>query len=164
MRDARVGFSPYDVAYRDRCVAVFDANCPEFFAPNERVEYVAFLDRSPAGYEVCLVDGEVAGAFGLIVAGESADGATDLRLHWILIDPAMQGRGVGTSIMRRVVRRARESTAAAGPPSVQIAASDRSAPFFARFGAVEVRRTPDGWGPGMHRVDMVLAVAREPVS
>jgi GNAT superfamily N-acetyltransferase len=164
MSEARVGFSPYDEAHRDRCLAVFDANCPEFFAPNERVEYVAFLDRSPAGYEVCLVDGEVAGAFGVIVMDESADGASDLRLHWVLIDPVMQGRGVGTSIMRRVVGRARDSRAAAGTSSVQIAASDRSAPFFARFGAVEVRRTPDGWGPGMHRVDMVLSVAREPAS
>jgi hypothetical protein len=83
MRDARLGFSPYDGGCRDRCLAVFDTNFPEFFAPNERVEYVAFLDCSP---------------------------------------------------------------------------------FFARFGAVEARRTSDGWGPGMHRVDMVLAVAREPAS
>ena len=91
MRDARVGFSPYDVAYRDRCLEVFDANCPEFFAPNERVDYVDFLDRSPAGYEVRLGDGELAGAFGLIVTDEWADGARDLRLHWILSDPAVQG-------------------------------------------------------------------------
>ena len=31
-----------------------------------------------------------------------------------------------------------------------------SATFFARFGATETKRTCDGWGPGMDRVDMVL--------
>jgi hypothetical protein len=42
--------------------------------------------------------------------------------------------------------------------SIRIAASHRSAPFFARFGAETVRETPDGWGPGMHRIDMELTV------
>ncbi|WP_242112849.1 hypothetical protein [Luteimonas aquatica] len=44
-----------------------------------------------------------------------------------------------------------------GRPTLHISASHKSAPFFARFGALETARVPDGWGPGMHRVEMRLA-------
>jgi hypothetical protein len=43
-----------------------------------------------------------------------------------------------------------------GCVAIDIAASHLSAPFFTRFGAKEVRCTKDGWGAGMHRVDMLL--------
>jgi hypothetical protein len=66
----------------------------------------------------------------------------------------VQGSGVGRMIMADVLRDA----AARGAHAVDIAASHKSAPFFARFGALERGRTDDGWGPGMHRVDMELVV------
>ena len=148
-------FSAYAGAHRGRCLAIFDANCPEAFAPSERTEYETFLDDAPEGYEVCLLNGVVSGAFGLIATPRPGD-PDRLRINWIMIDPAAQGRGVGRAMMERV--RARASAAASGgsDPTIDIAASHVSAPFFARFGAAEVARTEDGWGPGMHRVDMVL--------
>ncbi|HKR75059.1 MAG TPA: GNAT family N-acetyltransferase [Rhodanobacter sp.] len=127
------------------CLGLFDGNCPEFFAPNERADYAAFLGSRPAGYELCLVDGRVAGAFGL-----ADDGLGCKRLNWILLDPGSQGMGIGSAIMRRV----EALSHASGSALVRIAASHKSAPFFARFGAVVLATMPDGWGPGMHRVDM----------
>jgi hypothetical protein len=54
--------------------------------------------------------------------------------------------------MARVLASARASRLS----RIDIAASHKSAAFFARYGAVELRRTQDGWGPGMDRVDMEL--------
>lgn len=142
-------WSPKD---REACLALFDANCPEAFAPNERAEYEAFLDAAHGGYEVCEVEEEgrvvVAGAFGLL-----RDDAR-LSLRWILLDPAVQGRGLGGAMVRRAVELAGE----AGADAIAIAASHRSAPFFVKFGACVLRETRDGWGRGMHRVDMSLPV------
>jgi hypothetical protein len=39
---------------------------------------------------------------------------------------------------------------------VDIAASHLSEPFFTKFGAVRTGFENDGWGQGMHRVDMEL--------
>lgn len=139
-------FAPFDEDARVRCLALFDANCPDFFAPNERTDYAAFLGRHGADYTTCLVDGVIAGAFGVI----AADQAGRAHLNWILVDPTSQGVGLGREIMAEARRRAE----ATGRAWVDIAASHRSAPFFSRFGARELSRTPDGWGPGMHRVDM----------
>ncbi|MCS5593886.1 MAG: hypothetical protein NZ730_05005 [Porticoccaceae bacterium] len=45
---------------------------------------------------------------------------------------------------------------ASGVSLVTIATSHKSALFFAKCGAVEINFTDNGWGPGMHRVDMEL--------
>jgi GNAT superfamily N-acetyltransferase len=136
----------YADADRDRCLALFDANCPRFFASGERVDFLDYLEGRAAEYRVCERGGAIIAAFGIAV------GAGRVRLNWIMVDPAAQGSGVGGDMMAATLAEAR----AAGARVVDIAASHLSAPFFARFGARELARTENGWGPGMHRVDMAL--------
>lgn len=145
------GFRPYSASDRQACLAIFEANCPEFFAPNERADYLRFLDGAPEHYEVCEERDGVSGAFGL-----PGDAGSPLTLTWIMLHPRAQGRGTGAAIMRRVLDIATERQS----PLIHIAASHRSAAFFSRFGAVEKDRRENGWGPGMHRVDMVLPLGR----
>jgi GNAT superfamily N-acetyltransferase len=142
-------FRPYTSSDRATCRALFDQNCPRFFAPNERAGYEEFLDTWAAHYQVCLLDGQVVGAFGILPDPEQGH-----ALRWIVLTPTLQGQGLGSAIMNRVLG----SLKAAGVGRLSIGASHLSAPFFARFGASEIARTPHGWGPGMHRVDMVLEV------
>ena len=144
-----VGFRAYTDGDLDRCLAIFDANCPVFFAPNERLRFFEFLESGPTGYQVCEHGGHVVGAFGLFDDGDDAQ-----SLNWIMIDPEAQGIGIGAAIMRRVIETCHQSET----PLVRIAASHRSAPFFEKFGAVRTSLTEHGWGPGMHRVDMELHV------
>lgn len=146
-----ITFEPYSPARRIDCLSIFDANCPRFFAPNERIEYEQFLDGCPEDYLVCRMDGDVIGAFGLLPEG------ADARLSWIMLDPDVHGAGIGSRIVEFVRGHGRRR----GVSRIHIAASHLSAPFFARFGAVESVRTVDGWGPGMHRVDMTWNVAEE---
>lgn len=142
-----IQFRQYGRADLQACIDIFDSNCPDFFAPNERQEYTEFLDEVPENYEVCEVDGQVLGAFGLLDGGKN-----EKTLNWIMLDPRTQGVGIGMKIMERVIHLGRESEA----KIVRIAASHKSAPFFARFGATTTASTRNGWGPGMHRVDMEL--------
>jgi GNAT superfamily N-acetyltransferase len=142
-------FRPYAAADLSQCLALFDANCPAYFAPNERTDYEAFLRNVPVHYTVGVVAGRVEGAFGLFM--QERGGAA---LNWILLSPHVQGTGVGSQMMQRAVGEARRQ----GCRVIDIAASHKSAPFFARFGALQISETADGWGPGMHRIDMQLDV------
>lgn len=143
----QVSFRPYSSADRETCLAIFDANCPAFFAPNERVGYMSFLETVPDRYEVCEVAGRIVAAFGLV-----DDNNNGVNLNWIMLDPGSQRIGIGSAIMRRVISQGKASQSSV----IKIAASHKSEPFFARFGAVASRHAEDGWGPGMHRVDMEL--------
>ncbi|MFK8041131.1 GNAT family N-acetyltransferase [Congregibacter sp.] len=128
------------------CLALFDANCPEFFAPNERADYEGFLSKNPATYIVATRNEKLVAAYGVSSNGQRSS------LNWILLARECQGLGLGSTIMKRVVAQAIELKT----PVLCIAASHISAPFFARFSAVAGKTTWDGWGPGMHRVDMEL--------
>ena len=142
-----VTFRSYVSTDKSVCLKLFDANCPEFFAPNERVDYAEFLDASPFSYELCAVNGEVVGVFGL-----SENGLQQSSLKWVLLNPNFQGMGIGSAIMNRISAVAHQ----AGARLVKIAASHKSAPFFVNFGAIEIAAMENGWGPGMHRIDMEL--------
>ncbi|MFK8020773.1 MAG: hypothetical protein AB8B86_13455 [Pseudomonadales bacterium] len=135
-------FTAFEPSGKTSCLRLFDENCPKYFAPNERNDYENFLDENPIGYELCTLDSSVVGAYGLI--GGS--------LNWILLSPQVQGIGLGSNIMNRALERAIEEKLAC----IDIAASHLSEGFFARYGAVKISELDDGWGPGMHRVDMEL--------
>ena len=137
----------YDIADRDRMLAIFDANTPAFFAVGERVDFDRYLDENALRYEVCEQDGRVVAGFAIApgIMGRA-------HLNWILVDPTAQGGGIGNAMMDAARQRAVDQGAA----MLDIAASQHSAPFFLRHGACALGRIDNGWGPGMHRIDMEL--------
>jgi N-acetylglutamate synthase-like GNAT family acetyltransferase len=108
-------------------------------------DYERFLDSDPVGYELCLHEGSIAGAYGL-----TGNGAARQNLSWILLSPRAQRSGIGSAIMIRILSLAKM----AGSAQIYIAASHLSSPFFATFGVVTVRESKNGWGTGLHRIDM----------
>lgn len=131
-----ISFRFYCADDREACLALFDENCPEYFAPNERADYAEFLDMQPCEYQVCLKADVIVGAFGLMGA------ATDWRdLNWILISPNSHGLGLGTQFIRRVVQQAKS----AGLTGITIATSHLAEPFFAKHGASRIREIKHGW-------------------
>ena len=72
-----------------------------------------------------------------------------------MLDPHVKGHGIGSAMMHEVIAIA----ATANAEHIDIAASQHSAEFFAHFGAVELQRSKDGWGPGMDRINMELPVS-----
>lgn len=141
-------FFPYNPELKSACMALFDANCPQFFAPNERDDYLSFLKSQPIGYQVCLSNDEVVGAFGLLKHNQ------EYAINWIMLSPKTQGSGIGKQVMEHVITTA----VAKSIDKISIAASHLSAPFFATFGAITVHEIEHGWGKDMHRIDMVLNI------
>ncbi len=142
-----VHFRSYQLQDREDCLKIFDANCPEFFAANERSDYANFLDANPEAYEVCLSGNNIIGAFGLI--GEVP---IYKSINWIMISPRSQGLGIGSIFMNRAISLAKSHKL----NHIKIAASHLSEPFFTKYGAVSVGEIENGWGPNMHRIDMEL--------
>jgi GNAT superfamily N-acetyltransferase len=148
---AELTFHGYQPANRATCLELFDANCPAFFAENERADYLDFLSTAMGNYELCLIGRQIVGAYGL-APGPSCG----LALRWIMLSPDVHGRGLGSQIMARVI----ETLRARDVSQLHIAASHKSAPFFIKFGAQVSATIVDGWGPAMHRVDMILIPER----
>ena len=141
-------FLKYNGSYFEKCLEMFNDNCPEYFAENERNDYIGFLEENPGDYFIGVNENSVVSAFGVIQEDESSR----IRFSWILVSPKFKGNGVGMKMMNH----AKEIASKNGASAIDIAASHLSAPFFAKFGAKKLNKTLHGWGPGMHRVDMQI--------
>lgn len=150
MKSLKMKIANYEHSYYAECLRLFDENCPQYFAENEKQDYVHFLDSDPVGYFMVVETDTIIAAFGLLISSDK----TRARLSWILVSSSAKGKGVGKAMMTHVQQLAGKQAIA----TIDIAASHLSAAFFAKFGAVTISELPDGWGKGMHRVDMELEV------
>ena len=144
-----LSFRAYLESDKESCLSLFDENCPDYFAPNERGDYEAYLASNPAEYELCLQNNNTVGAFGLFKESEQV-----ADLNWIFLSLKAQGSGIGSIMMQKAKSRAVDL----GVEVIQIATSHKAYKFFEKQGAVSVSEMEDGWGPGMHRIDMKLQI------
>ncbi|QLG13208.1 GNAT family N-acetyltransferase (plasmid) [Deinococcus sp. D7000] len=141
----------YQPSDRAACLDIFDANTPRSFVPGERPAFEAWLDEASGRADYLVMEGPpgVVACGGLWV---SEDAERSAGLAWGMVHPAWQRQGLGDALAR--VRLARLQ--ALGVTRAVLDTSQFTAPFYARLGFQEVRRTPNGYGPGLDRVDMVV--------
>lgn len=140
---------PYTLADRPACLALFDANTPRFFDPSERAGYDAFL-ADPAGpYLVGTLADRPVAAGGLVLNPPAA------TLAWGMVHPEHQRHGLGSQLLTARIALAR---AAPGIETLLLDTSQHSRGFYERHGFAATAETPDGYGPGLARIDMTLSL------
>ena len=142
-------FVPED---RDACLAVFDSNVPTYLAPEERGEFIEFLDDvndRDCRYLVLTQDGSVVACGGLFIETYKHTAA----LSWGMVDRTLHRQRLGSRLTEARLAQARTIH---GIDQLTLATSQHTQAFYARFGFVATRVTPDGFAPGLDRWDMVL--------
>lgn len=143
----------YTASDRAACLALFDGNTPRFFATSERAEFERFLDRHAAEWAFRVIDRDrqvvACGGFAVGTDGRTA------HLCWGMVAHGLHRQGLG-----RRLAEARLAAASAHPGicDVHLDTSQHSYRFYARLGFRTERVTPDGYGPGLDRYDMVRPI------
>ncbi|MBY6185650.1 GNAT family N-acetyltransferase [Marinobacter hydrocarbonoclasticus] len=142
---------PYNASYRTRCIELFDTNLGKYFAPNERQEFIDFLDNlaDPHRYFVLVEQGQVRACGGYYV--EEGVGA----LSWGMVHREAHGKGLGTRLTEYRLSQLRQRD---DVTVVKIDTSQHTQGFYARQGFVVTRSTPDGFGAGIDCVSMDLVL------
>ncbi|THF71925.1 GNAT family N-acetyltransferase [Deinococcus sp. Arct2-2] len=139
---------PFNSADTTMCLALFDSNIPTFFTVQERADFEAYL-LSPGAYWVVEQAGELVACGGVW----QNFGRPERRagLAWGMVRRDLHRSGFGSLLLRHRLSALRDM----GELQCWIDTSQHSAPFFARHGFQETKRTPDGYGPGLDEVVMV---------
>ncbi len=130
---------------------IFEANVPRFILPHERADFASFLDGLPhTGYYIVLEDEKesIVAAGGFSIRGEG-----EATLCWGMVDPVHQGLGIGGTLRHL---RLQLMTEIPNLKKVLLSTSQNDSPFFESYGFRITKVVPNGYGPGMHRVDMEL--------
>ncbi|MDR7125031.1 GNAT family N-acetyltransferase [Pseudotabrizicola sp. 4114] len=146
---------PYTAADHPACLALFDSNVPQYFAPSERHDFDSWLQslpRSDRPYLVMSQNGTDIACGGLML-DPAAGQAT---MVWGMVDRRLHRQGVGT-----VLTRARIDLALACPgiTRLHLSTSQHSTAFYQRFGFVTTRIVPDGFAAGLDQYDMTLPLS-----
>lgn len=144
---------PYRVSDRDACLALFDGNVPRFFDADERAQFADFLDTraNDWSYSVLLLHGSIVACGGYAIA----DDGTTADLCWGMVARACHRSGLGTRLTAARIDAAR---AQPGVRRVRLDTSQHTAGFYRRFGFATDVVVADGYGPGLDRHEMTLAL------
>ena len=141
-------FSDYHPSDRPTCSALFERNCPTYFAIEERSEYRAFLEAEPKQYWLAWANNVAVACYGVTVEIDVAS------IDWIMVDPSHQSMGVGDAMMQRAF----DLLKVLELKELKVATSQHASRFFEHYGLVETSIALHGWGKGMHKIDMVMSL------
>ena len=147
MNNNQLQFKNYSMESYDHCIGLFDLNCPEFFAPIEKNDYNQFLNQTKEGYITIHDDSILIGAYG--VHKTSVRSASQ---SWTLIHPDYQSSGIGRLIMQRIFAYMKKNDI----DDLSLSTSQHTEAFFMKFGARRIDFIENGWGEGLHRIEMKI--------
>ncbi|HYF64489.1 MAG TPA: GNAT family N-acetyltransferase [Herpetosiphonaceae bacterium] len=145
-------FRPWTPEDAAACLAIFRSNRPEFFAEYEEAEFHAFLEQPEGPYFVVTAANDRVVASGGFVVEPAAGRAS---LAWGMVDRAYHRSGFGQFLL---IKRLELLLLEPRVMAIDLDTTQHSAGFFARLGFAVRRITPDGYAPGMDRIDMRLSV------
>lgn len=84
---APLTYTAYQKRHRHLCMALFEQNCPQYFAVEERGDYAQFLDSAPENYWLVGGANDCVACYGLTIQG------SDASINWIMVDPTRSSKG-----------------------------------------------------------------------
>ncbi len=134
------------------CLAVFDSNVPDYFAPAERRDFQHFLHAAARSTAYLVIDSQdgVLACGGLSVTGNGVAG-----FCWGMVRRDHHRQGLGRQLAQARLERARQQPHL---QRIELCTSQHTRAFYERLGFQLTRSVADGHGPGLDALDMVLVL------
>jgi len=116
---------PYQRAYHDQLMEIFQLNTPDYFAPEEQGDFEAFLSKEDNTYYVIKAQDTIAGGGGYII-----DDITG-RLVWNMIHPDQRGESLGITLVNYLLDQMRLDHRV---HKIEVSTSQHAYQFYAKFG------------------------------
>jgi ribosomal protein S18 acetylase RimI-like enzyme len=145
----------YNNKYRAQCIAAFDSNIGQYFAPSERAEFIEYIDTlvEDSEYYICIkTENEK-----LLGCGGIGFNASKASLTWGFVHKRFHGQGIGTMLTDYRLSHLKRNTVV---NTVYIETSQHTQGFYKKRGFTVTKTEPNGFGEGIDRVIMALVISR----
>lgn len=140
---------PLEPGDREACLRLFDSNAPRAFRPEERPGFEDFLTDPPGPVVVVELEGEGVVACGGVAAEPEEPGVGSLC--WGMVRQDQHGRGLGRILLEA---RIRALEAGGDIDTLRLETIPATVGFFRHMGFEVMLEEPDGYGPGLPRVEL----------
>ena len=142
----------YTSIYEKECLAIFDSNTPQYFAPQECETFQGFLNRLAAPYSYFVI--RDAGEKIIACGGIKLEPSNLLaKLRWDMVTAELHHQSIGTFLtLSRLYRICQSSEIRV----VSLHTSQHSYQFYEKMGFVVQHIIPEGIVPGMDEYFMKL--------
>ena len=141
----KLKFQKYTPSKFEGCLELFELNSPAYFAEEERKDYRKFLEHERDIYLLGYQNNSLVCCFGI------TEHNIDLcSLDWIMVHPSRHKSGFGNEMMSYFINYAKEKN----KKTALISTSQHANNFFEKYGAREIAFIENGWGRGMHKINM----------
>jgi len=144
---------PYTPTDAPACLTLFDTNVPRYFAPHERHDFANYLLHPDRAHDYLVIHHN---SHIVACGGIALDNNHTAALCWGMVDRARHRQGLGTRLSHARLAHARTL----GAQRVTLSTSQHTQDFYAGLGFAVTHITPDGHGPGLDAVEMVLELAQ----
>jgi len=150
-------FKPYKPEYLATCLEIYDSNCPKYFAPEERPEFIEWLekDHPSSPYWVQEVDGEIIGCGGIYTSLDHQKDSIyggEVGFAWGMVHNNVHKEGHGKALFLHRLNYLKNNYP--GVPTI-IRTSQYTYTFFAKYGFETLEYTENGWEQGLHKHEMI---------
>jgi hypothetical protein len=131
------------------CLKLFDSNCPRYFLPEERSDFLEFLEKFSSNYLI------VRDPTGRAVAsgGIAANSPIEASLCWGMVDQSLHKQRLGELLLTARLLIAAEIKEW---ESVVSNTTQLTEGFFRKYGFLTEKVVENHWGPGLHWYAMRL--------
>jgi len=130
--------------YQDRdhqeVISLLQANCPQYFAPEEIVDFERYLKEEAEDYFVLELKGALIGAGGI----NYFPSEKKARLAWDFLSPKFHSQGYGQQLVEYRLNWIRKKNF----PRVEVRTSQKAAGFYQKMGFSLKLVEVDFWAPG----------------
>ena len=136
---------------REELIGLLRLNTPEFFAPEEELDFQEYLNDNSQHYFVVEETYTIIGGGGI----NFMEDGINARISWDMIHPDAQGRGIGSKLTRY-----RIDLIMSNPEieTITVRTSQLAFRYYEKFGFILQKKKKDFWAPGFDLYHMELKI------
>lgn len=134
-------------------ITLLRQNTPAYFAPSEEADFKHYLDYEQEDYFVYEEDGRIVGAGGINYFPEEKIA----RISWDMVDPAMQGKGIGKKLTQFRIEHILKDPRIA---IIVVRTSQLAYTFYEKMGFEVVSIKQDYWAKNYHLYLMQMPITQ----
>lgn len=143
---------PYTTSDQEEVLELLRLNTPTYFHPDEKEDFIKYLNHERECYFVVEHDNKIVGCGGVNLGFENN---TTARISWDMIHPDKHGKGIGSQLTSYRIEKLKKHKDVS---KIIVRTSQHAHAFYAKFGFQLDEIKKDFWSEGFDLYEMSIKI------